>query len=298
MSMSYNGAFVTTILWADRGFTPDPNIYEVGNRLKEKLEELDILGAICKKLGIDTCDPSQVKYSFDETIGIQHITLGEIKDVPLNSPKIGSLTPRIYVCDDELKMKSKITVSSIIRADSDWKYSDVSKLLPQIYRKNEIICRLIHSMIPEEFNIGGINYVSHVSSIESPDNNFVDNLINSKFNKITEQLEINDKALSPLEIQTVVESYFVLMSGASFDLKNGKANLPFIIDIMKKHKVKENKIYVHQPRKDVPAKTFNFRLLENDLEDSVPHRVISNLTEVRGGQAVTRSLVLDYLSIT
>jgi hypothetical protein len=290
--MLYNSAIVETIIWTDHGFTPYRDIHETAVNLAHDLKNLDLLSNIYKELDIVETKQTQTKIVYDDSMGFQHISLGDIRDISLKSPIIESLSSRIYVSNAELNMKCKIAVRSVTKANLNLNSSDIVKFLPLIYLKNESVCRLIYRNIPSKFNLGGINYAGHISAIETSDSS-IGSIINSTYNAITERFEINGNPLSPEVAQKVIESYKALMSGAS----QGDEDIS-IIDKMKRYNVKKSKIIIHHSHEDIQACILNFKLLEGDLIDRVPHRIISCLTVPHAGIALIRNLAYDYLSIT
>lgn len=298
LQISYNGAYVTTILWTDHGFVPNPDIISVCRKLYEYLDNEDIIGKLCDRLKISETNADKMRYSFVPTLGIQHITLGEMKDVPLNSPPINSLIGRIYICDDTKNMKSKITVTSIIRHNPSWTTVEMSDILRKIYTKNEDICKFIYEKIPSDYGLGKINYLSSISGIESPFNSLND-ILDSRYNSNTKKIEFG-KMSSISDPQSIADVYSVLLTRPS-SIASATIDKDSVIAEIEKYKVKESKIKVpiHQrPLQIVPAKTFNFRLLPSDMSDGVPRRIISNLTEPNCGHTIMSNLTSDYLGST
>lgn len=295
--ISYSNVEVTTILWTDRGFTTSPDIVSVVRQLIKELNNHDTIKLICKRFDIKDGN-DDARYHFDNTVGIEHITLVRIRNFTLNSMKIETLTIRIYICDNALGMKAKITATLSIGHNPEWTSSETSNILSNIYSLGEMICRFVQSMIPKRFDLGDINCICNISGIESCDSQ-VDELLDSMYNPTTGHFEVKGKSeISEAHEGKISESYYVLMSKPNSGLEKIHDDRLSVTAAMKKYAVKQIKYCIRQPHHELQAKTLNFELLEEDRPDMVPHRIISNLTKSHCGQVIVRSLITDYLNIT
>lgn len=291
--MSYSGAAIATILWTEYGFQPKPSISEVGKELTNILAEKGILDDIGEELHVDDHHAEELKYSIDYSLGIEHIKLCELRDVNLNPFKIESFTSRIYMCDNTQNMKGKIVVLSYIKPDSNMNPIEMSNIIVKTYQFNERICKLIYSKIPTQFSLGRIIYICNITSIESSDE-FIDAIDTIKLNRFeAKKLDLADKYN-----QKLLESYYVLLSNSLCYPKDSVINWNFVIDTLRKFDVKQSKMYFYQAHQKIPAITFNFSLPDNGMNDTIPHRIISNLTGLYCGGSVTKKITKSYLSRT
>lgn len=286
--IGFNFASIASILWTNCGFCPNPEIstvaYKVLHYIKESGRSKYINFSIFKTLGVDTSQENhQLVYEPNTSKGIEHITIRGIKDLRINDILIKDLTPRIYICNNKSKIKAKITVIANVVFDDGLSSEQIRDKLGWLSRKLQIICKVIHRKIYKEFDLGPVNYISTIISVESSDKE-IDAIISSKYLP-------DEKAFSTDEINKdkLVKVYCTLLAN---DRELPCRDLETIHDIMSKYRVKQSKMRIYQGREVIPAKAINYELIDR------ASRFIAILTKPDCGSSVTNRLFQDYLNMT
>lgn len=306
MTMKFNEADVQTILWTEEGFRPEPNIREVGRKLKAELEKkidsepdspLNILvDAILKKFGKDRAEFKEAQIGFDETIGIEHLTLTRLNDIESNEEdpckiSISKIIPRIYICNRTSDMRAKITVSSHVVLKGNCDIKKTSGAIVRICKFHEETAKDIFNIIPKSFELGGIKYLSDIISIESG-NRRISSIIDSKFSQEGKLFEINGNSINDADLeQELLETYSILVYNKNIDT-DFSVSYDDLAENFNRFKIKQSRMHFYQPHEPIPAKILNFEIEER------MHRIISSITREECSEVVTTGLFKDYLSIT
>jgi|GEM_PF-5714269 len=296
-AMSFSHAFITTILWTENGFTPNPTIYDVGEQLVESLKQKDATNMLYDLLKLTHENiNADIDYVFDGTTGNERLALGDFKEIPLSTTSIESLRLRIYVCNGMQGKKCKITVSSRLPLDLEWGHIEISRILAEVYNKNEQVCKFLQALISKEFSLGDIEYISHISSIESSDED-VDDIISSEYNHNINKF-ITSCSIANTDESKILQTYYILLSNDPSNFKESPYERNSIVNNLIDYNANESRMNIFYENQKIPAKTLNFSIPENKYSDNVPRRIIASLTKPHCGKVMTNALVGDYLSRT
>jgi hypothetical protein len=286
--MAFNAASIATILWADRGFEPVPDIVEVGENLKKHLSEINIVDKICKTFGIDKStiiDPA-TQLDFDAAPGKERIRIAVFRDVEIDSVKIQELTLRIHVCNRNLKMKSKVTAFANVLLENRPNAERAAKIINSVFNIERKICRYIFGYINDAFSLGNVNYIGNIASIESGEKD-IDTLIETVSADSISQNAVDG------ENKRIIDLYHVLLANDLITI-NQSLDRKSLLETLKKHEIKENRIKMYQSRVAIPVKAVNYEL--SNL--SPINRIITVLTRMRCGKSIALCLFYDYLGMT
>lgn len=294
--ITFEAVNITTVLWTDHGFEPEPedSIVTVGKELKEIFARGNVVGELSKMLEVSEADVEYHSPRFEPTKGNEHIKLTKFNNIKMNGVTVDELILRVHVCNRVEGSRAKITVSANLDfREHPHDTMTTVNLMNSIFKKEEDICRFIHEKIPESFSLGGVKYISNIASVESNDP-AIDVIIESVLASGKTEFEFSPHCADAgrvLDKKKILDAYHVLLPTGTLISDAEPITPEAIRDAIDRVEAKQSKMIIYQSNKKIPTKTLNYEIGRD-------HRVITNLTEQYSALAVTNRLVNDYLSLT
>ena len=284
---------MASVLWTDLGFDYSEGLRETCTRITQTLSDDQIIDQINNSIGNQSPTVKEAPFNIKVESGRERVKVVHYSNLSIGGIDVEDFAIRIHVCNRALGMKCKITVFSVFDLKS-MAYLSAKRDINAIRQKHREICDLIYSKIADEFGLGGVNYTSCITTVESKDHD-IDSIVQSTFAKDVGKFEFLDSVGE----RKIADTWRLLLDdtdGSTLEQKTEVSDIEMTLARkIYEGNVDEFKIKIYQNKKIViPALVVNYA-----KEVSLPfRRFITAITSPECGVQVTKKILRSYLNRT